>query len=280
MGRRDDRPVADDIEAYPNGLLHANLHSSLGRFAPLEPEPITNVLDDRKVTLYGALKMEMEMGMGMDRDLYVLAYENHKDLTSAIRSSFATFDSLLAERTGAAARSDVWVTQHNRTEDEIVGLLSEADDADPNPAAATRIAAPRPGMKKLLGSRRYRAAIASEVCRLMAHTGQSFSQVVGKVSQIGQRDDELLESLEQWRAEVAPPNDPAVVDLDLGALFAEAAGEWFRTSNDLSSSASAPICQTTGSLRTTANCEQSSTRSSNRREPSWQRGRHVRSRHD
>lgn len=203
---------------YSDVAVHLN-----GRFRHLEPEPLEKVKSKRFVTLGAAIKMQL----GMDRDISVLAYVNHQELRDAIGEVYATFDELLSEHLVAGTTSEKWSLLADRTESEVVDLLVRADDADPAPAAAKVVAISRPGIQHLLGKGKYRSAIASEVCRLMALTDETFGAVLAVALQPGQRDDELLAELERRRREVAEVDDVSVKGLDLGKLFTKAAGVYF-----------------------------------------------------
>jgi hypothetical protein len=193
-----------------------------GRFRHLEAEPIGDVAD-REVTLYAAIKMEL----GMGRDMSVLSYENHSDLSAAIRLVYATLDQVVSYRLGMEANSQAWSLSPERTEDEVIAVLSVADTLNPQPFDPSLLPLRRPTSSRFLGAGKYRGAIANEACRLVALTGEPFGAVISNALAHSNNDPTLLAALEARRSALAEPGDQRIAATEVGAAFTRAAGKWF-----------------------------------------------------
>jgi hypothetical protein len=193
------------------------------RFRHLETEPGASNASDREVTLYAAIKMEI----GMGRDESVLAYENHADLLTAIRLVYSTLDHVLSNEIGAASSCQTWALSSDRTEEEVIAVLSVADLLNPQPFEPSLVPLRRPMNSRFLGAGKYRGAIANEACRLVAITGEPFGAVVADALAKSTNDPTFLAALEARRVALAEPGDPRITGVEIGIAFTRTAGKWF-----------------------------------------------------
>lgn len=165
------------------------------------------------MTLYSAIATEF----GLKFQDSTLVATNHKEITSGIRWTYARLDEL------SGTRTETWAMKLERTELEVLDLLTRASAAHPETPYDNVKAKHRPGTTKLLGRGKLRSAIACEAGRVGHTTGVGFAQALGTALTDATGDMELLFKLEQIAGEV----DVKSVDWKLPAAWVEAAGVFF-----------------------------------------------------
>ncbi len=168
---------------------------------------------DRAVTLYSAIATEF----GLKFQDSTLVATNHQQLTDGIRWTYASLDNL------SGTRTETWAMNPERTEEEVLNLLTRATATHPVTPYDDVKAQHRPGTTKLLGRGKFRSAIACEAARVGKVTGLGFSQALGSALAASTGDMGLLLWLE------AIPGEVTVKDIDwtLPSAWVDAAGVFF-----------------------------------------------------
>lgn len=137
-----------------------------GRFQPLLATNAPTKAADRAVTLSSAIATQF----GLKFNDSTLVATNHRKLTEGIRWTYATLDKFTGTRT------ETWAMKSERTEAEVLGLLSQAAATHPITPYDDVKAQFRPGVNKLLGRGKFRSAVACEAALVGYATDIGFAQ--------------------------------------------------------------------------------------------------------
>lgn len=164
----------------------------------------------------------IKLALAMKPKWSVLAYADSDDLMSALTDVYGRLTTLLG------TRADLWALNPNRTPGEVKALVDRAVRTWPN--AEMPYAVLRPGMKRLKGVGKPRAAIASEATRVAHNRGTGFAAVIAEVLVPALSDHDLLSALANLPGSI----DETDCDWTLATVSTATAGTWFPTTDTTS----------------------------------------------
>ena len=167
-----------------------------------------------------SLHQVVRRGIGTDPDWPLLAYRNFDELETFVETFYHEAGGVLGSR---ADRFDLSKEANRATFVEILRRSSF-----PKILKSPPIAIPRPGLRKVQGSGKFRAIVAAEVASISHVRKVDFAVVIGNFLIEGEGNRELVTRISRSAVEVT---DERQVDWAVAKRFSHAMGIWMKTSD-------------------------------------------------
>lgn len=158
--------------------------------------------------------------LGTNPEWSYLAYRRSSELESFSDHVFTSLSTTLGRR------ADTWLSVGVQSVDEAMALIKKARrsiDSKETPHVEER-----PGIRRVMGQGKPRAAVAVETCVISARLGQPFGLVLAGFLNSQRDDRKLIDDLER---EAGMVEDEVQLDWSLARAFTISAGNWFRSSD-------------------------------------------------
>jgi len=166
-----------------------------------------------------SLHAALRQALYMDVDMPLIAFRNHGEIEKFI----GAFYKCLNDRLGC--RADLVILKNSVDSAQILETLLSAS-RESNLGIAP-VAVPRPGLKKVQGSGKYRSVIAAEVAAIGHVKSRDFADVMGDFLVLGDTNREMINRIDRSLVTI---DDERRVAWDLAKTFSYAVMTWMKTS--------------------------------------------------
>lgn len=157
--------------------------------------------------------------LGTNPEWSFLAYRRSGELEAFSDHVFSSLSKTLGRR------ADTWLSVGVQSVDEAVALVREASDSIDSKEIPH--VEERPGIRRVMGQGKPRAAVAVEACVIGNRRGIPFAAVLAEFMNPQGNDRKLIDDLER---EAGGVEDASQIDWSIAKAFTISSGNWLRNS--------------------------------------------------